>query len=186
MRQEPGRKPEPHPEASPYPGVKLQISPAQTGSPAPARWPSLLPDPLSKAEPPASRPLCLPVSSWGPPPHSPPPLRNSSDNTVDSRPGKSRGSFQEILFLESPLTFGLGLAPRLHCFVLGCFYCYSLKNLEPGCPGALAPPWAGPVSLWAEAWPGGGGGGGRGEAGQKGTSLPETKEGGRGVPARKT
>lgn len=186
MRQEPGRKPEPHPEASPYPRVKLQISPAQAGPPPQPRvlvcCPTLCP----------RQNLLLPglcacqSPPGGPPPHSPPPLRNSSDNTVDSRPGKSQGSFQEILFLESPLTFGLGLAPRLHCFVLGCFYCYSLKNLEPGCPGALAPPWAGPVSLWAEAWPGGGVGGGRGEAGQKGTSLPETKEGGRGVPARKT
>lgn len=100
--------------------------------------------------------------------------------------GKSWGSFQEILFLESPLTFGLGPAPRLHCFVLGCFYCYSLKNLEPGCPGALAPPWAGPVSLWAGERPGGGIGGGRRVAWQRGSSLPETEEVGRGVPGSKT
>lgn len=84
-------------------------------------------------------------------------------------PGRSWGSFQEILFLESPLTFGLGLAPRRHCFVLGFFYCYSLKILEPGCPGALAPPWAGPVSLCAGERPEGGVGGGWGVAGQKGS-----------------
>lgn len=90
--------------------------------------------------------------------------------------GKNWGSFQEILFLESPLTFGLGPAPRLHCFVLDSFYCYSLKNLEPGCPGALAPPWAGPVSLWAEEWPGGGVGGGRGVAGQKAPAFPRQRK----------
>lgn len=95
--------------------------------------------PLSQAEPAALRPLCLPVFS--PPP--PPPLQRfrlpTSSQKFLRQYCRFQGTFQEILFLESPLTFGLGWAPRLPCFVLGCFYCYSLKNLEPGCPGALAP-----------------------------------------------
>ena len=110
--------------------------------PSPDLWPHLLPDPqkppVHRADPPAPRPLCPPVSSLRLPPAT---ILSEIPPTILEipGPGKSRGSFQEILFLESPLTFGLGLAPRRHCFVLDCFYCYSLKNLEPGCPGALAP-----------------------------------------------
>lgn len=104
-------------------------------SPSPHLWPYLLPE----MEPQAPRSLCLPISHPELP--SLPPTPQKCLPTILQIPayGKSWGSFQEILFLESPLTFGFGPAPRLHCFALGCFYCYSLKNLEPGCPGALAP-----------------------------------------------
>lgn len=151
-------------------------------SPSPHLWPCL----LLETEPQAPRSLCLPASHSEAP--SLPPTPQKFLPTILQIPGcgKSWSSFQEILFLESPLTFGLGPAPRLYCFVLGCFYCYSLKNLEPGCPGALAPPWAGPVSLWAGEWPGGWGGGGEGLPRQKGSSLPWTEEVGGGVPGSKT
>lgn len=157
----------------------------RTGSPGgrlrlpPTPEPELGPRPSEATSAPASHLPCAPLPAI---------LSESPPATLEiPGPGKSRSSFQEILFLESPLTFGLGLAPRRHCFVLGCFYCYSLKILEPGCPGALAPFWAGPVSSWAVGWPGGGGSkGGRGSWAERGqTSLPETAEGGRGVPGRK-
>lgn len=140
--------------------------------PSPDMWPHLLPDPqkppVHRTDPPAPRPLYPPVSSLCLPPAT---ILSEIPPTILEipGPGRSRDSFQEILFLDSPLTFGLGLAPRRHCFVLGCFYCYSLKNLEPGCPGALAPSWAGLVSLWAGDWPGGVFGGERCQAGQKET-----------------
>lgn len=105
-------------------------SPGQCCS-LPSPWSCLLPHPqkppLCWTEPPASRPPCLPVPSPRPPAHRPPPLR--IPQTILQIPGQpDRGSFQEILFLESRLTFGLGQAPRLHCFVLSCFLLLFSKN----------------------------------------------------------
>lgn len=117
-------------------------------SPFPDRRPQLLPDPWREATSAplrssgsrVSAPTGLPPQS---PAHPPDPAAILSEIPPTVLETAGPGSFQEILFLDFPLTFGLGLAPGRHCFVLGCFYCYSLKNLEPGCPGALAPSWAG-------------------------------------------
>lgn len=129
-------------------------------------------------------PLCTAQKLWlrglcprGSPPPTPPPTPPDPAAILSEIPPivleiAGPGSFQEILFLDFPLTFGLGLAPGRPCFVLGCFYCYSLKNLEPGCPGALAPSWAGQfpcgqgtgcggdVVGWGLVGAGAGGGGG--------------------------
>lgn len=83
--EEPGRKPQLYPGAFPYPGAKLQISPVPTLlSPVPDLWLHWLPSPqkpsLPKVEPPAFRPLCLPISSPEIP--SPPPTSSQKFLTM--------------------------------------------------------------------------------------------------------
>ena len=130
-KQELGGRSEPSPHWCP---------PSQTSGPDCRRTLGKRPPPhQSEALAPGSLPPW--VSSSSLPTRSPAAILSEIPPTVLEVTGP--GSFQEILFLDSPLTFGLGLAPGQHCFVLGCFYCYSLKNLEPGCPGALTPSWAG-------------------------------------------
>lgn len=87
---------------------------------------------------PCSQPLGLPVSSWRFLP-SPSLLRNSSHNAGASRPGSPllfpRNPFLRIYF--NLCAWAGSKAPQ---FYSGLFLFFYKKNLEPGCPGALAPP----------------------------------------------
>lgn len=84
---------------------------------------------------PASLTACL----FTAPLPSPSPLRNSSHNVGASRPGSPllfpRNPFLRISF--NLCTWASSKAPQ---FYFGLFLFSYKKNLEPGCPGALAPP----------------------------------------------